>query len=133
MIFIHQSVKHDLPPETISTNYTHTHETHARTQQIRARSRRRFGSKLLDQSLYGGGGGEGGDDSEGEGITDIGFGEDSGGGRGLGALIASAIGPIAGGEGGGGGRRESGEGGAESRPLLGRGQSSARVRVRNNK
>ncbi|CAM9535056.1 unnamed protein product [Scytosiphon promiscuus] len=89
--------------------------------------RRRLGSKLLDQSLYGGGGsggGGGGDDSEGEGVTDIGFGEDSGGGRGLGALIASAIGPIAGGE----GSRRGGEGGAESRPLLGRGQSSARIR-----
>lgn len=81
--------------------------------------RRRTGSKALEQSLYGSGEG----DSEGEETTDIGYGDAKAAGRGLGALISSVM------EGGG----SSGGGGsdtAESRPLLGRAQSSARVRVR---
>lgn len=87
--------------------------------------RRRTGSKALEQSLYGG---AGGDDSEGEGegaITEIGYGDVKAGGRGLGALISNAMEGSTG-SGGGGGSETA----AESRPLLGRSQSSARVRVR---
>ncbi|CAM9575546.1 unnamed protein product [Pylaiella littoralis] len=90
--------------------------------------RRRAGSKLLEQSLYGGGAG---DDSEGEGTTDVGYGDERGAGgrRGLSALISNVIAgggaAAASGEGRGGGETA---GGAESRPLLGRSQSSARVR-----
>lgn len=88
--------------------------------------RRRTGSKALEQTLYGGHGG-GGDDSEGEEgtTTDIGYDDVKAGGKGLGALISTVL------EGGGGGG--GAESAAESRPLLGRAQSLARVRVRQEK
>ncbi len=56
-------------------------------------------------------------DSDGEGTTELAYGDKR---RGLGALMSTVI------EGGGGAE------GAESRPLLGRSQSSTRVRVRVN-
>eukprot|EP00752_Nemacystus_decipiens_P015850 g14160.t1 len=81
--------------------------------------RRRTGSKSLERSLYGGGGMDM-DDSDVEETTDIGYDDAKAGGRGLGALISTVM---EGGGGGGGGAEA-----AESRPLLGRAQSSARVR-----
>ncbi|CAM9898767.1 unnamed protein product [Ectocarpus sp. 6 AP-2014] len=80
--------------------------------------RRRTGPKTLfeqQQSLYGGTG----DDSDAEGTTTLAYGDDrgDGGGTGLSALLASAF-----------DSSSAHSGGAESRPLLGRSQSSVRVR-----
>ncbi|CAN0286874.1 unnamed protein product, partial [Ectocarpus sp. 8 AP-2014] len=83
-----------------------------------AYSRRRTGSKTLfeqQQSLYRGTG----DDSDTEGTTTLAYGDDrgDGGGTGLSALLSSAF-----------DGSSAHSGGAESRPLLGRSQSSIRVR-----
>ncbi|CBN77492.1 conserved unknown protein [Ectocarpus siliculosus] len=80
--------------------------------------RRRTGPKTLfeqQQSLYGGTG----DDSDAEGTTTLAYGDDrgDGGGTGLSALLSSAF-----------DGSSAHSGGAESRPLLGRSQSSVRVR-----